>query len=361
MKRNLKAILSLAGLMTLGIISLASAGEWYETVKLYGDLRFRYEDITSESNSLVYAYRDRERVRARIGVQAALDDYWMADFRLATDEAASAGANSGGDPISTNQTLGDIETRKPIWVDLAYIQYKFLFNNGKLTAGKIKNPFERVGDSQLIWDSDLTPEGLGGNVNYEVMQDVNLFLNGGGFWVKESSTGYDPMIYGAQLGTKAKLFDVKLTAGFGYFLYTDITNQAPYDWKVASPLSGMGNTIVNNKYINNYMLGEGFVDCTLNLFDFPVKVYTDYVLNNGAGNYLNRGVYNRAYLVGLTFNKAAKEGSWELGYNLRQIQKDAVIGFLYLQPAEGPFFLFHEMDTDIIAEVVEDLRWKKSL
>jgi hypothetical protein len=325
MSRKSNACMGLLGLLILGLASWASA-EWYDTLKWYGDVRFRYEDITAESNGLVYSYRDRERVRARVGVQAALDDYWMADVRMATDEAASSSANSGGDPISTNQTLGDTENRKPLWLDLAYIQYKFLFNNGKLQVGKIKNPFERVGDSQLIWDSDLTLEGIGGSANYDVADGVNVYLNGGGFWIKEVSAGYDPMLYGAQIGSKAKILDGKLNAGFGYFAYTDVTNQAPYDWKVTTPLSGMGNTVVNNKYINNYMLGEGFIDYTQTLFDFPVKVYADYVLNNGAGNYLDRGVFKRAYLVGFTFNKAAGEGTWEVGYNWRQVQKDAVIG-----------------------------------
>jgi hypothetical protein len=220
--------------------------------------------------------------------------------------------------------MGDLESRKPIWLDLAYIQYKVLFNNGKLMAGKMNNPFICVGKSQLIWDGDLTPEGIAGNFNLDVIPDVNLFLNGAGFWLKESSSSYDPMVYGAQAGTKLKFLDMKMTAGFGYFEYIDITNQAPYDWKAGT--SGFGNTIVNGKYINNYMLGEGFVDFSMNLFDFPVMLYGDYVLNNGAGNYQDRGVYNRAYLYGFVFNKAKSEGSWEVGANYRQVQKDAVVG-----------------------------------
>jgi hypothetical protein len=120
------------------------------------------------------------------------------------------------------------------------------------------------------------------------------------------------MLYGAQLGARVKLLETKLTAGFGYFEYIDITNQAVF--------GGSGNSVSNGKYANNFMLGEGFLDYSFSLFEFPVKVYCDYVLNNGA----NR--FNRAYLAGFVFNKAKNEGSWEVGYNFRQVQKDAVVG-----------------------------------
>jgi hypothetical protein len=318
-----KQIITLVFCMTVlpvaNLVSPALAGEWHETAKVYGDVRFRHESFQTENPSAtLYTFRDRQRVRARVGLQATLDDYWMADVRLATDEVGNSSGTGTGDPISSNQTLGDMETRKPIWLDLACIQYKVLFNNGKLTAGKMNNPFECVGKSQLIWDGDLTPEGIAGNFNLDILPDVTLFLNGAGFWVKESSASYDPMIYGAQVGSKAKFFDAKLTAGFGYFEYIDITNQTPYDWKGGA--SGMGNTLINGKYINNAMLGEGFIDYSFALFDFPIKIYCDYVLNNGAVS------HNRAYLTGFIFNKAAKEGSWEIGYNFRQLQKDSVVG-----------------------------------
>lgn len=294
---------------------MAQAGEWYETIKVYGDLRFRHESFQTEKNNLTaYDYRDRQRVRARLGVMAPIDDYWLANVRVATDEAH--------DPISTNQTLGDYFTRKPFELDLAYLEYKVLFNNLKLTAGKMNNPFEIVGKSQLLWDSDLTPEGMAGNFKMDLMQDTSLFVNGGGFWVKEVSTSYDPMIYAAQVGCKTKFSDMKLTAGFGYIYYTDITRQYVYDYKASNTAtaSAYGNTMANGRYKNNYMLGNGFIDFGFNFMDFPVKLYIDYVLNNGAN------AFNRGYLAGLVFNKAAGEGTWEIGYNFRQLQKDAAVG-----------------------------------
>jgi hypothetical protein len=300
-----------------------AAAEWYDLVKVYGDLRYRLESFQDESQTGAGKswYRDRDRVRARIGAQATIDDYWKADFRMATDEPGISKDNPviSGDPVSTNQTLGDSETRKPLWVDLAYIEYKVLFNNGKFVGGKMKNPFEVVGGSQLVWDSDLTPEGWSGNFSLDLTPDTKAFLNTGGFWIRENSANIDPQMYGAQAVIKTKLDALAITAGFGYFDYVNTISQAPFDFKGTST-TGYGNTITNFKYANNYMLGEGILALSQTVMDLPVTLYADWVLNNGANH------FNRAYLVGLVLNKAKNEGSWEFGYNFRQLEKDSVVG-----------------------------------
>jgi hypothetical protein len=330
MTMNVKRRILAGALLLLTCVlgaSAARADGWTDMIKVYGDLRYRLESFQAENNSGVYAYRERQRVRARIGTRAQIDDYWLADFRLAASEAGFAGGN--GDPVSTNQTMGDLETRKPIWVDLAYIEYKVLFDKGKLIAGKQSNPFVTVSRSQLIWDTDISPEGGAGKFQMDVMPDLNLYLNAGGFWLRESSTGWDPMIYGAQAGVKTKVEDIKVEAGFSYYLYQDITNQYAYDFTVAGTAGSntatarsYGNTLVNGKYANNYMLGNPYVmlDITPYTFDVPVSLYADYVLNNGAVS------YNRGWMAGFVVNKAKAEGSWQLGYCYRFLEKDAVVG-----------------------------------
>jgi hypothetical protein len=54
---------------------------------------------------------------------------------------------------------------------------------------------------------------------------------------------------------------------------------------------------------------------------FPVAVYGDYAHNTDAPS-----GKNSAWLIGTTFNKAKDPGSWQLGYDYRDIDSDAVVG-----------------------------------
>ena len=84
-----------------------------------------------------------------------------------------------GDPneiISNNQTLTDVLTRKPINIDNAYITFRPGKSFGlekpflAVTGGKFSVNFFRpraVMVSEMVFDEDLTPEGL--------TEDVTLF------------------------------------------------------------------------------------------------------------------------------------------------------------------------------------------
>lgn len=286
----------------------AEGKNWYETVKVNGDLRYRFESIQEENA----ADRDRQSIRARLGLEAAPTEGWKAAFRLAT------GASN---PISTEQTLGDNFTRKPIGLDLAYLEYAGFPLKAALTAGKMANPFIMVGKSQLIWDVDLNPEGVAGKIEQGIIDNLAWFVRGGGFWIQEKSAGLDPMLYGAQTGALWSMADVQVTAGFGYFYFTEITKQYAFDYSASNTATAKsyGNSLTHGKYANNYVLGEGFVEASFKLLDLPLKAYVDYVLNNGATH------FNRGYLVGVNVNRAKEAGTWEGGYTFRWLEKDAVV------------------------------------
>ena len=52
-----------------------------------------------------------------------------------------------------------------------------------------------------------------------------------------------------------------------------------------------------------------------------MAVYGSFLENVAAPSNLNKG-----YLIGATFNKAKAVGSWQAGYNYRDIDPDAVVG-----------------------------------
>ncbi len=86
------------------------------------------------------------------------------------------------DARSTNQTLRDFFNDKSIWIDYAYGQYT-PFKWLTLAGGKFKNPLFSPDD--LIWDTDITPEGGAAQFNYNVCDSLGLFTNVGFFILDE--------------------------------------------------------------------------------------------------------------------------------------------------------------------------------
>ncbi len=97
----------LATILLLTTAAGAFASDWTETVKLGGDLRYRHEQIDAEGEDM----RSRHRIRARLSVDAAVEENLSLHFRL---------ASGSDDPISTNQTLDGAGTTKGFGLDRAF-------------------------------------------------------------------------------------------------------------------------------------------------------------------------------------------------------------------------------------------------
>ena len=84
--------------------------DWLTGVRLINDIRMRYDEVFAPDPDFVTRWRERPRLR--LGGIASLKDDWEIGFRLAS--TPSVGNNSGGDPLSTNQTFEDNGSRKPV-------------------------------------------------------------------------------------------------------------------------------------------------------------------------------------------------------------------------------------------------------
>ncbi len=143
--------------------------EWASRAGFYGDFRYRYEFIDDDRKT---SDQHRNRIRARLGVKAKANDEWDLGLRIAT---------SVSDPVSTNQTLSDSFSGKPLRLDLAFFDYHPEWMKGlNAQAGKIANPFYIAGKNQLIWDHDLTPEGGALNYLWSLTEQTQINLAGGG-------------------------------------------------------------------------------------------------------------------------------------------------------------------------------------
>ncbi|MBN1456368.1 MAG: putative porin [Sedimentisphaerales bacterium] len=286
---------------------MATIPDWIYTLKWSGDLRYRFESIDDD---LASRDRKRNRIRARLGLKATLDDEWDVGFRLATGSSDSA--------TSTNQTLDDTFEKKDFWLDRAYADYHpRTIDNLNITMGKIPNPFYLVGDNQLVWDSDLNPEGGAVKYNFEINDQMTAYINGGAFWVDERPAASDTSMMGLQ-GYVKKMFDNgnSMTGGVTYY------NVGNVQGKTLAGSDGMlGNTSTAPlTYRYDYDMVEGFVDYGFKYNDLPMLVYANYIENVAAPDNTNG-----AYSLGIKVNKAKKPGDWEFGYQYHRIERDAVL------------------------------------
>ena len=86
-----------------------------------------------------------------------LNDQFKGGFSLASGDL--------NNPISTNQTLNQYDTRKPIAIDRVYATYTpSWFKPLTLTGGKFAYPWF---NTELVWDKDLNPEGAGETLAFD--------------------------------------------------------------------------------------------------------------------------------------------------------------------------------------------------
>ncbi|MFI4910380.1 MAG: putative porin [Sedimentisphaeraceae bacterium JB056] len=304
-----KQIAEVASQKSTQVAEVPDSLKWAENIKIGGDFRYRHEYIDDDTKS---DDRNRNRIRARVKIDGKVND--DLDFSMRV-------ASGSEDPVSTNETLDGGFSSKDLWIDRAYLKYHG-FKNVDILAGKMGNPFMAVGKNQLIWDGDLNPEGGAMQFDFDLNKDSSMFVNLGGMWVEENSSDVDQSLFGGQIGVVTAMGDGTLTAGMGYFDYGNLEDQlAVYDKEDA-----FGNTHVTNpdsteSYIYDYNLVEAFAAYDFKAGDAPVSVYGDYVKNIASGVQEDTG-----WLVGLKYGKAKAAGTWDAGYNYRDLEADAVVG-----------------------------------
>lgn len=288
------------------ITSSACAGDWWESVSVKGDLRYRHEMIDTEDNDA----RHRHRVRARVAVTGQVNSNTKAVVQIAT---------GSDDPVSTNQTLGDGFSSKSVVLDLAYFEMTHPELPGlKVTGGKFNNPFYKPGKSELLWDSDFNPEGGVATFSRD-FENVSVDLIGSGLYIEERSSDGDSWIGAGQGALTYHFNDEKtsIAAGGGFFHYENAEGMMPF-WD-GEPMGNSVDTLVGH-YVNGYDLIELFAEFTHEFENIPVTVMGDFVTNSSADS-LNAG-----WLAGARVGAAKKPGSWEFHYNYREVKKDAVVG-----------------------------------
>jgi hypothetical protein len=284
--------------------------EWVQNWKFKGDLRYRQE-YTDDDSSNKTDYRNV--IRLRFGFDAKVNDEVDATVRLATGSSSKSN--------STNTALTDYFGRKDIFVDLAYFDYHpDAIDNLNIYAGKVNNPFYRVGSSELIWDVDTTPEGGVLTYNTQINSALNAFVNTGAFYVRNQATEADATLLAVQGGVKYDFNDNSyIKAGATYYDFANIQGDLAPD----SPASGHGNSVDgSDRYTNDYDILEIFGEAGFPVCDMPVRVFGNYAKNLGA---LSSNTEDSAWLIGAGIGKCTVPGSWQFLYHYKDVEADAVV------------------------------------
>jgi hypothetical protein len=230
-----------------------------------------------------------QRIRARFGIFADVNDFTTAGFGIRTGKKANSG----------NVTLGDHFDGFPMSVSLAYFDLapedaKY----GKVTFGKMKQPWKRATD--LIWDSDVNPEGIAYSYKGKIKQ-TGLFSSLGYFRVVEEKMHSDLNLGSAQLGATQPLTEkIKLTLGGSLYAYNNAKN-------FTDPVE--------------YRILEGFTEIGFkDILPFGFKLYGNIVENTLADS------KNTGFCAGIKFGDA-KKGQWEAKYDYRYLGLYAAPGY----------------------------------
>jgi hypothetical protein len=250
-------------------------------------------------------------------------DNFEAGLRLTSSEASG---NFGGDPISGNTTFRDNASKKFIYIDLAYLKWTPV-NSGNWniagTFGKMENPFVF---SDMVFDGDYTPEGLGITATYNLSLKHSVKFMGGLFALDElSGSTKDPWLSGVEMMWNAKWNDKwSSSLGLGLLSIThdeklttaelpDV-NRGNFRTAAANPTIYGFNPFIVNSSITYQM--EKF---PMYAGAFPITVWGEYMNNPAAPHSAD----NYAWSAGITFGKAGKKKTWEVGYTYKWLGANA--------------------------------------
>ena len=303
----------------------SSLPAWVQNTKIKGDVRLRYQYKHEKASNDYRKDTNVGRLRVRLGLESKINDKLLVGVGIAT--------NSDGDPRSTNITFGDknggYSSKMDIKLDYGYAKYSPL-PWLKLVGGKMLLTDVLWEPTDLIWDTDITPEGAVIGFNKSLNSKTKVFLNTGVLiQTADTATDADPLMgYLIQPGVDYTINDnLSLRGAFTFYNLSNVKDTAfpTASWYKSS------NSKVGTKWQYNYnmfnpavefSIKEPFKALELNVEN--LKFFGEYV-NNLAAPKKNTG-----FSFGFQFGneKIEKWGDWQVKYIYAMLEKDAVIDVL---------------------------------
>jgi hypothetical protein len=327
-----------------------------------GDMRLRLENFWYDRDPVADEQNQtRGRYRLRLKGVVPINEYVKAGFRFASgQEAKGQSGRNAGDPRSTNRTLGRDNDfgNDGVYIDQAYITLKapgdWLGEASKLsvTGGKMSNPFTwKNGKDYMIWDHDITPEGVGGKLEYRPSELWTLFANAGYFIDDENSSSRDPHVLGLQ-------------GGFGFDASEDVELGGRLSWYEWASLdddflmrgASFGNTLftdamgVVHSGLTDDSISAGEISAYVRyngIEDWPLLVYGSFAQNFDAESLFDP----------VTGDSAGDEDTgWGVGAEIGDKKKYVKVGVGYYQ-LEANYIPAMMFDSDLTDGVTNRKAW----
>lgn len=281
----------------------ADIPEWVQKMKLKGDLRLRYEMTNRDE----HADRHRGRYRLRLGLITPINEQIKVGFGL---------ASGGSDPRSTNETLDNSFERGDLRLDYAYASFR-PWNWLALIGGKFPNPLFMPSD--LLFDTDIRPEGVSALFTHRASQNIEFFMNTG-FWVidERKDDENDPCMWVVQPGARVNLSKRAYLKSAAAFYQFDNVKGTTLDYSSKTNTLRRFKNTLKYDYDATALSGELGWKMPFAMVPFAA-LYGDWVQNNSHGG------ANAGYLYGIKFGmeKIKKQHDWQFSARYERLERDA--------------------------------------
>jgi uncharacterized coiled-coil protein SlyX len=286
-----------------------------------GDVRLRFEPLYQDLTQPRY----RPRLRARLGMESRLGEDFSGGIYLATGTLE--------EPISTNSTLTQSFTRKPVGLDRGWITYQPQQHRWlQMTAGKFAYTWLRT---SLTFDPDLNPEGFSEKLSFSFKHPVvkNVSLTGLQLMVNEAAGSTLPFALGTDsyaLGGQGS-FQLQLGRRVLATFHGAALNWRNADAIVQALVSktligrntnatvGSGTTLA---YKSQFLYADFIADALIQtgLERWPARLTLDFLDNPRAASSQRHGFWSEA-----SWGRLQDRNDLQFGYAFGRIEQDAVI------------------------------------
>jgi hypothetical protein len=334
--------------------------EALKSMELYGDLRLRYENRIARAASDAATSEERQRWRyaLRVGLRGDVSDDFFYGLRLDTGTYGRSAWVTMADDNNNNASKSSQsnKTSDAVAVGLAFIGWKPA-DWVQVIAGRQSNP---LFTSSMVWDPDITPEGLSEKFIYKLNDNATLFATAGqylytqigkrtGAWTGASLNSPNPglgssqsaMLYATEVGGAYKFSEsTAARAAVNYYKYRLTADETVFN----SNFQGTGGS-VNDLGLRNLQVVEIPMEVRFPVASLSGAVFGEYAWNIDGKNRAALSATpqydgdNKAMMIGLslassgvpqtlnqgpTLGSSAKKGTWEVRSYYQRVQQFAL-------------------------------------
>jgi hypothetical protein len=300
---------------------------------VYGDIRVRaeYRDGEDSRSNSVEQDRQRNRYKLTLGVKTTSGDFY-------SDLAFAMGSGGRSDNATFGSTNG-ANNKETLFVKRAMLGWN-VTDWLAVEAGRIANPLYTT---QMVWDADLTIEGLAEKVNFTA-GNADIFLTAfqaqyegdrrknsdgsaatappAGFSAKAVRSSNELLAF--QGGAKFKITDdVSAKAAITYYTYTNNNGLGSIGTGAFTPAIGNGTALGNNPLAtNDLQIIEIPAEIGFNIGgDINAKVFGDYAYNIDGKDRFKAALANSVGATRTAIQSAGNDDkAWLLGVGVARKQ-----------------------------------------